>query len=287
MLYRASQAAKEVHAVRQAQKQQATDEIAAAVEAKAKRKADKEQKVTQAALADKSSRQQQQQQDLAYAVPRNRVPSGGGRREVTPSHLRRDSQHAVPAEVFIPSPKSVNAQQQPQPPQQQPLSKPAAPQPASKMKVTKKQLAGLRQQAGAMQAVKPADTSTATKAPKQQSKGFYESLLADEKTGKAYLQQALELAYNSDKAKSTSHLQAAAKDMVVGASGEIGAGEVDATDDDGSFQPHSLAELREMRMVQELRPLCRGYGLTTTGRKDLLVLRVLAHEAGLALSMGL
>lgn len=53
------------------------------------------------------------------------------------------------------------------------------------------------------------------------------------------------------------------------------------------FKAHTVSELKNMRIVHELRPLCQKYGLSSSGLKDVLILRILAHEAGLFVSMGL
>ena len=160
----------------------------------------------------------------------------------------------------------------------QPQSKPAAQNKDDQLKVTRKQLQGLRQQAEAMQAVKADDVWTGADKQQKQADGLDEAVLADEGRGKAYLQQALEMAYKSDMVDSS-----------VSSIGQEGAPDAASKTADANepFQPHSLTDLRSMRMIQELRPLCQQYGLTTTGRKDLLILRILAHEAGLCMSMGL
>lgn len=160
----------------------------------------------------------------------------------------------------------------------QPQSKPATQNKDGQLKVTRKQLQGLRQQAEAMQAVKADDVRTGAEKRQKRADGLDEAVLADEGRGKAYLQQALEMAYKSDKVDSS----------VSESIGQERAPDASKTADANEpFQPHSLTDLRSMRMIQELRPLCQQYGLTTTGRKDLLILRILAHEAGLCMSMGL
>lgn len=161
----------------------------------------------------------------------------------------------------------------------QPQSKPATQKRDGQLKSTKKQLQGLRQQAEAMQAVKADDTRTGAEKQQRRADGLDEAVLADEGRGKAYLQQALEMAYKSDKVDSS-------VSEYIGQEGAPDAASKTA-DADEPFQPHSLTDLRSMRMIQELRPLCQQYGLTMTGRKDLLILRILAHEAGLCMSMGL
>lgn len=187
--------------------------------------------------------------------------------------------HAVPA---VASGSNLSAQQQ----QQQ--GKLMLSQKDGEMRATRKQLKGVRQQADAMQAVQGSDKQSAAQVQQKGTDKVDAGVFADEKRGKAYLEQILSAAYMSDQNGSKAPLQAAASDIAE-TSAQAGSPDVasKATDSNEPFKTHSLAELRNMRLVQELRPLCQNYGLTTTGRKDLVILRILAHEAGMCMSMGL
>lgn len=185
--------------------------------------------------------------------------------------------HAVPA---VASGSNFSAQQQ--------QGKLMLSQKDDETRATWKQVKGVRQQADAMKAVQGSDKQSATQVQQKGTDKVDAGVFTDEKRGKAYLQQILEAAYKSDQNGSKAPLLAAASDIAE-TSAQAGSPDVarKATDSNEPFKTHSLAELRNMRLVQELRPLCQNYGLTTTGRKDLVILRILAHEAGMCMSMGL
>ena len=186
--------------------------------------------------------------------------------------------HAVPA---VASGSNLSAQQQQQ-------GKLMLSQKDGEMRATRNQLKGVRQQADAMKAVQGSNKQSAAQVQQKGTDKVDAGVFADEKRGKAYLEQILSAAYMSDQNGSKAPLQAAASDIAE-TSAQAGSPDVasKATDSNEPFKTHSLAELRNMRLVQELRPLCQNYGLTTTGRKDLVILRILAHEAGMCMSMGL
>lgn len=245
-----------------------------------------------AELSHPSSNDMQQQLQSRPAAPQQT-----GRIEVTKAQLKGLRQRAnvmqaddvgevnLAVAAELPNSKSNDAQQQQQ---EQLQSRPAALQQTGKLKVTKAQLEGLRQRANVMQADNNGKVKIAVQKRQKQVMGLNPSLLAEEKSGKAYLQQVLELACESDKAEGSATLQASAKDTAVRVKGQEGMPDAASqdSDTDETFVPHSLAQLKGMKLLQ-LRPLCQKYGLPISGRKDLLVLRVLAHEAGLCLSMGL
>ena len=51
-----------------------------------------------------------------------------------------------------------------------------------------------------------------------------------------------------------------------------------AASDQQMDQYHRTAQLKQMKSVSELRPLCRQYGLPVVGTKSEVIQRILDHE---------